>query len=273
MASTEEKECESAKSAAMLTELCVEQFNRRKALLEEGSSRREAMSLILRKLTKGDDNIEQALENARQKSLALAEAPLPTPVPAIGPPLTDFGLLNPVFAAPWEFVWDFEDHDGSGFFQTRKSVGGIIGFNLHANNASGSCAVAVGRRYRLPHPGLTSMRLSATLGLTYSYGNQAPLAHAHTRAWIGFFVAEFTPSGTVGAEVINQKINLWYLDTDDDFSSRQAFPLSISFPVDYRNEYEIWVRVGGDVYSSGIISAISYANLQVYIGSVSGQLG
>jgi hypothetical protein len=252
-------------SRARLTGLFQHRFEQREALRKERASERDIASLLLCNLAKEDKAIEKEFQEARERSLALAKSPLPKPLEKKFK-FQDDSSTNISFGPPFSWPWKWNAQTGNGFFFTNADANsGNMSFSVYGDGGTASCAVAIGSFFQ-PTVAVGFMNVSAIPSITYSYGNRAWLSHAHTHAFIGLYIGQYTPGGDFVQAVVDQRINLWDLDTDNDFTgSSSGFPLSAFLPVDGNHFYEIWVWAGGDSESNGL----SYSNLNIAVPSIS----
>jgi hypothetical protein len=263
-------------SRARLNGFFQQRFEQREALRKTQLTNDRVTSREFRQLENEDPNIANLGKSLRQEMMDGTKMPLPAPRERTVTP-RDLGPNTIVHIAPYDYEHTWRTHAGAEFFDEPKanralgdmSFGGWVSGGNDGDFAS--CACAVGLRFQ-PTSAVEILQVAASPRITYEYYSY----RAHTHAFIGIHVDEYTLAGDFVATVTDQQISLWdEFRTLDTFSGEYPeFTLpTVNLPVSNSNYYEVWVWAGGDISSAsdpnGFSNSIATAYLTAHLPSIS----
>lgn len=268
------------KVKAKLTETFGEYVENREYLWKEGAAKREGLSRMMLKLIKDDPEMDRLMKEAREKTLALAQRPLPkhrvpmrvrerktdteTRIAAStdnddGINTEDFAPTSIHLSPPWANAWTSNTNTDLVVVEPED---GEMRLSLNTESGYGhtqSAAMAMGPWFQ-PLPGSGQMTVSVNAFIAYSYGNHAWAQSAETHAWIGIYIVEWDPDTQQEVQVNSRyAVDLWNYTHDSDLGSSEDYPVAVTVATVPEHVYAVLLWAGGDVSSTGL----SYASLSV----------
>ena len=199
------------KSRARLDDMFRQRFEQREALRNEQLLQQEPTMRLLRKMAESDKGIEEAVKEARARSIARAKKPLHKPVKMKVGARTHLGSIDVTFVPPFTWPWQWSAQTGSATADVSADANsGTMSFDAWTgeDGKTASCAVAVGSFFQ-PITGVGIMDVSAIPSFTYVWDSSNVLDSSHTGAFIGLYVGQYTLGGDFVQAVVDQQISLW----------------------------------------------------------------
>jgi hypothetical protein len=256
------------KIQAQLKDEAQKRADEQKALWEKTRPKRELESYIMEKLTKDDKVAQQLMEEAHKISLELSKTPLniPSPVQRTTKHTDDFAtpavLLSPFRLWIWKSLPTVE--------VSGDSSGRIMDWSLTTGFGDPVQMVKTMLVSQdQPPPGSRRMTVTAQPDIDFSFGNHAA-GYSRTHSWIGIFVSEWDfsvdPAGRLVQTNVDQRIDLWDLQSNHDFSDRAKPSLqAVDIPIVNNHVYVVAVQCSGAVEAP---RGISYGRLTVTVDAI-----